>query len=189
MLKHTVIFDANVLYPASLRSILMYLATTGLFKARWTLEIHEEWIKNLLLKRQDLTRAQLEFQRNLMIKVIPDSLVDDYQWMIDKLELPDKDDRHVLAAAIKVNAEIIVTVNLKDFPSHVLKQYNCIAQHPDDFIVDLLAEYSEKILPIFKRDRCHYLKPPYDQTEYLDLLKRQGLIGTSDVLDGVLNLI
>jgi len=58
MATFTVIYDANVLYPAPLRSVLMFLAQTDLFRARWTLDIHEEWIRNLLLKRPDLSRKK-----------------------------------------------------------------------------------------------------------------------------------
>lgn len=78
MANFTVIYDANVLYPAPLRSILMYLAISDLYRARWTMDIHDEWIRNLLLNRDELTRAQLERQRDLMIRAIPDSLVTGY---------------------------------------------------------------------------------------------------------------
>src|SRR5690606_9653017 len=116
MATFTVIYDANVLYPAPLRSVLMFLAQTDLFRARWTLDIHEEWIRNLLLKRPDLSRKKLEWLRDMMIEAVPDSLVTGYEPAIDGLEVPDPDDRHVLAAALRANAEIIGTANLKDFP-------------------------------------------------------------------------
>ena len=74
----------------------------------------------------------------MMIEAVPDSLVTGYEPAIDGLELPDPDDRHVLAAALRANAEIIVTANLKDFPQTTLKPYKVIAQHPDDFILDLI---------------------------------------------------
>lgn len=185
----TAILDANVLYPASLRSILMYLATTSLFRARWTLDIHEEWIRNLLVKRQDLRREQLEEQRDLMIRAIPDSLVSGYQSIIQGLILPDANDRHVLAAAIRSNAEIIVTINLNDFPTDVLGQYNIIAQHPDDFIMDLFDLNPLKVLTSFKEDRNHYLKPPYSPNEYIRILKRQGLANTAAYLEDSIDLI
>lgn len=59
-------YDANVLYPAELRNFLMYLATTGLFRAKWSNAVHEEWISNLLKNRPDLTREKLERTRQLM---------------------------------------------------------------------------------------------------------------------------
>ena len=178
MANITVIYDANVLYPAPLRSILMYLATRHLFRARWTLDIHQEWIRNLLAKRTDLTQKQLEIQRDLMIQAIPDSLIEGYQTIIQELTLPDPDDRHVLAAAIRAKAETIVTMNLKDFPADILNRYDIRAQHPDDFIIELFRLSPFQVLTTFKEDRNHYLSPPYSAERYLNILKRQGLANT-----------
>jgi hypothetical protein len=55
-------YDANVLYPAELRNFLMPLAMTGLFRAKWSAEVHEEWIGNLLINRPDLSLVQLFWQ-------------------------------------------------------------------------------------------------------------------------------
>ena len=178
----TVIYDANVLYPAPLRSILMFLAQTDLFRACWTLAIHDEWIRNLLLNRADLNREKLEELRDMMIDAIPDSLITGYEPAINGLELPDPDDRHVLAAALRANAEIIVTANLRDFPPEALKPFNVIAQHPDGFILDLIDLTPALVLTCFKDDRAHYKKPPYSVHEYLEKLKRQGLIKTVEYL-------
>jgi len=82
-------YDANVLYPAELRNFLMHLALTGLFRAKWSSEVHEEWISNLLEKRPDLKRAQLERTRDLMDKHALDALVTDYEDLIPGLHLPD----------------------------------------------------------------------------------------------------
>ncbi len=184
---YTVIFDSNVLYPAALRSILMYLATSGLFRAQWTWEIHEEWIRNLLIKRPDLNRKQLEAQRDLMIRAIPDSVLSGYDAIVPLLTLPDPDDRHVLAAAIYAKAERIITASLRDFPAEVLTRYQCIAQHPDDFIVSLLDDETDQVLQIFEQDRAHYRNPPYTSEGYRTLLQRQGLIKTCMVLKTMMN--
>ncbi len=189
MANFTVIYDANVLYPAPLRSILMFLGMTGMFRARWTMDIHEEWIRNLLKKRDDLTRDQLEANRDLMIRVIPDSIVTGYEPIIETLELPDPNDRHVLAAAIRANAEVIVTNNLKDFPDDVLDQYDCHAEHPDEFITNLLDLDHAKTMTTFKEDRNHYLNPPFTVDEYLSILKRQGLSTTVSILEESSELI
>lgn len=189
MSAFTVIFDANVLYPAPIRSLLMFLAQTELFRARWTLEIHEEWIQNLLVKRTDLTREKLEMVRDMMIEAVPDSLVTGYEPAIEGLVLPDPDDRHVLAAALRASAEIIVTKNLKDFPREYLDPYNVMAQHPDDFILDLIDLETPKILTAFKEDRTHYLNPPYTVDDYLDILKKQELIKSVAYLSEYRHLI
>jgi len=189
MANFTVIYDANVLYPAPLRSILMYLGMTGMFRARWTMDIHEEWISNLLIKREDLNRQQLEVCRDMMISAIPDSLVTGYESITETLELPDPDDHHVLAAAIRANAEVIVTNNLKDFPDEILDQYNCHAEHPDEFIANLMDLDHAKTVTTFKEDRNHYLKPPYSVEEYLQILKKQGLSTTVSILEDSSELI
>ncbi len=120
MASYTVILDACVLYPAPLRSYLMYLANTGLFRARWTDEIHDEWIRNLLKNNPDLDQVKVNRTKILMNKNVPDCLVVGYEPLIDGLTLPDVDDRHVVAAALKGQAEAIITFNLKDFPSSEL---------------------------------------------------------------------
>jgi hypothetical protein len=66
MANFTVIYDACVLYPAPLRDLLMWLAVTDLFKARWTDDIHDEWIRNVLKNRPDLSLEQLTKTKNFM---------------------------------------------------------------------------------------------------------------------------
>ena len=101
MPSFTALYDACVLYPAPLRDLLMHLAMTDLFRARWTDQIHDEWISNLSINRPDLKRRQLERTRRLMNAHVLDCLVTGYEGLIDKLKLPDPNDRHVLAAAIR----------------------------------------------------------------------------------------
>jgi hypothetical protein len=73
--NYTVVFDACVMYPAPLRSLLMYLALSGQFRARWADDIHEEWIRNLLETRKDLTRSQLEKVKQLMNQHVPGAVI------------------------------------------------------------------------------------------------------------------
>ena len=85
----------------------MEMAAMGLFRAKWTDQIHEEWISNLLKHRNDLTLEKLTRTKNLMNEAVPDCLVRGYEPLISGLDLPDKDDCHVLAAAIHCNAAAI----------------------------------------------------------------------------------
>lgn len=94
----------------------MWLALSGLYQARWTQEIHHEWKRNLLKNRSDLTLEQLDRTSHLMDLAIPDACIDGYEDLVSGLTLPDENDRHVLAAAIRCGADVIVTFNLKDFP-------------------------------------------------------------------------
>lgn len=160
----------------------MHLAMTGLFRAKWSAEVHEEWIRNLLINRPDLTRMQLERTRDLMNKHALDALVTGYEDLIPGLNLPDPSDRHVLAAAIRGRADVIVTINLKDFRDAVLGSFGIEAQHPDEFIVHLLGLSPGTMLSAARAHRESLKNPPKSESEYLDTLERQGLTQTVSVL-------
>lgn len=171
----TALYDACVLYPAPLRDFLMQLALTDLFRARWTEKIHDEWTGNLLKKRPDLTLQQITRTKQLMNSHVRDCLVTNYEYLIANLKLPDSDDRHVLAAAIKGNVDVIVTTNLKDFPQSTLEEYEIEAQHPDDFISDLLDLKPSKVVAAAKICQQRLKNPPKSFEEYLEILLKQGL--------------
>ncbi|GIX16034.1 MAG: hypothetical protein KatS3mg119_0220 [Rhodothalassiaceae bacterium] len=132
--RFTVFFDACVLFSAPLRDLLLELAVSGFFRARWSPAVHEEWISNLLATRPDLDRGRLARTRVLMDSALPDALVDGYQELVDVLKLPDPGDRHVLAAAIKARADLILTWNLQDFPAATLAEWNIEVRDPDGFL-------------------------------------------------------
>ena len=171
----TVVYDACVLYPAPSRDLLMHLALSDLYRARWSDLIHDEWTRNVLTNRNDLNSDQLNRTRQLMNANVRDSLVAGFEYLIPSIELPDPDDRHVVAAAIHSGASLIVTFNLKDFPTDALKPYNLAAQHPDDFIVDLLDLHPASVLEAAASHRRSLKNPPKTADEYLDTLLAQGL--------------
>lgn len=126
-----VIYDACVLYPAPLRDLLIRIARTGIVRARWSEQILDECFSNILAQRSDLSSAQLARTRALMVAAIPDCMVDGFEELVGGLELPDPEDRHVLAAAIRASAQTIVTFNLKDFPADRLAAYGVEAHDAD----------------------------------------------------------
>ncbi len=182
MASFTALFDANVLYPSELRNFLMHLALTGLFRAKWTAEIHEEWIAALLEKRPDLSREKLERTRELMDKHAIDALVTGDEDMIPSLQLPDPNDRHVLAAAIRARADVIVTVNLRDFPSKALAPLAIEAQHPDEFVQHLLDLSPGLVVKAAQDHRQSLRNPAMSVDTYLTTLERQGLTQTVSML-------
>jgi hypothetical protein len=137
----------------------MHLALTGLFHAHWSAEVHEEWIRNLLKNRPDLTVEKLARTRRLMDEAFPDALVTEYEHLIDSIMLPDPDDRHVVAAAFRSGVRVIVTQNLADFPDHVLGPFNMEAQHPDDFVLALLDVSAELVLEAARNHRASLQNP------------------------------
>jgi hypothetical protein len=153
----------------------MRLALEDIYMARWTNQIHKEWIRNLLENRSDLNRAQLERTRDLMNQHVRDCLVTDYEDLIPSLTLPDPDDRHVLAAAIKANADVIVTFNLVDFPDQVLSKYGMEAQHPDDFLVHQFDLSPASVCRAVKKQRDALKNPAKSVDELLDILSHQQL--------------
>ena len=172
----TAVYDACVLYPAPLRDFLMWLALSGRFRARWTQEIHREWKRNLLKNRTDLTIEQLDRTSELMDRAIPDACVYDFEDLITGLSLPDTNDRHVLAAAIRSGAGVIVTFNLKDFPDTCLAPYGVEAQHPDEFVENLFHLDQAVVIAAAQRQRQQLKLPPIAVEPFLDLLQRQGLV-------------
>lgn len=182
MSSFTAFFDANVLYGSTLRNLLMYLAMTGLFRAKWSNDVHEEWMTRLLENRPDLSREKLERTRMLMDKHAVDALVTGYEDLIEGLHLPDPDDRHVLAAAIRGRADVIVTSNVRDFPAEVLTPFEIETQHPDEFILHLVDLAPGVVMTAAQRHRESLKNPAKTVEEYLEMLEREGLTETVSVL-------
>ena len=182
MYAFTAIFDACVLYPAPLRDLLMYLTGSDLFRARWTDEIHDEWIRNLLKNRPDLNPEKLERTRRQMDAYVDECLVIGYESLIETLQLPDPKDRHVLAAAIKAKASFIVTFNLKDFPPVALVPHGIQAITPDEFVMRLIAEDYREVLKFIKHQRKNMTRPTKTVEQYLATLEAQRLSKTASFL-------
>ncbi len=189
MANFTAVFDACVLYPAPLRDLLVGLATTDLFRARWTDHIHEEWIRNLLSDRPDITRERIQRTRMFMDCAVQDCLVHGYESLMNGLELPDPNDRHVLAAAIRAHAEVIVTFNQKDFPQDVLQEFGIFTEHPDDFVVNLIDLNQAAVVTIARDQRARLKNPPRSAKEFLDNLRNQGLTRTVSFLERMVDFI
>jgi predicted nucleic acid-binding protein len=174
-MAYTALYDACVLHPAPLRDLLMQLALSDLFRAKWSNAIHDEWIDSVLERRPDLKREQLERTRELMNSHVRDCLVEEYEPLIEAIVLPDPDDRHVLAAAIHARADVIVTFNLADFPADVLRGRGLEAQHPDEFITHLTDLAPQAVIHAARTCRARLQHPPKSVNEYLECIAAQGL--------------
>lgn len=178
----TAFLDANVLYPAPLRDLLMHLALAGACRVHWSQRVHVEWKRNLLKNRPELTRDQLDRTSRLMDEALPHAMVKRCKALPVALQLPDADDGHILAAAIACNASCVVTFNLKDFPKTILAPLNIEAVHPDEFIAGLWSLNKAAVLHAVMRQRAALKNPAYSADKFLETLRSQKLPQTAELL-------
>lgn len=146
-----------------------------MFRARWTEAIHDEWIRNLLEARPELDAGRLARTRQLMNESVLGCLIEGFDDLIPALNLPDPNDRHVLAAAIHAGADAIVTLNLRDFPPEVAKQYELEVLHPDEFLYQQFGLDPAAVAIAARNCRARLRHPPKTVDEYLATLEAQSL--------------
>lgn len=168
-----VIYDACVLHPAPLRDLLIRLARTGLVRARWTDQILDETFRSVLRRRPELEKALLR-TRELMNAAVDDCLVVGYEPLVESFSLPDPNDRHVVAAAVRAGAQSIVTFNLKDFPAEQLPT-DIEALHPDEFVSDLLDLRPTKVVHAVEAQAAALKNPPQTTDDLLVTLEANGI--------------
>ena len=110
-----------------------------------------------------------------MNTAVPDSLVTGYEDLIDSLTLNDPDDRHVLAVAIRSNADSIVTFNQRDFDDAELAKFDLYTEHPDEFISNMIELYTPRAISAVREMRARLKNPPKPVDEFLETLRHQGL--------------
>ncbi len=179
-----VLLDACVLYPVTIANILLELAWRDTYSAKWTKEIDREWSQSLIRDRPEINPQKLQYRLKKMHQAIPDWEIkkSSYQKFISSLQLPDPNDRHVLAAAIAAQVDIIVTKNIKDFPSKILEKFGIKTLHPDDFVMFLISLEPLKSLEIIKSLRERNINPKINKIEFVDSLKKVGLPKTANYL-------
>lgn len=178
----TVFLDGCVLYSAPLRDLLMELAAARLYRLKWSEDVLREWIENLLENRKDLERARLERTKACMQENVMDANVVGYEDLIPGLTLPDPDDRHVLAAAIRSKSDAIVTFNLRDFPPDYVSTFGVEVIHPDDFIFYQFDLDRASVINAARACRKRLKNPPRDAETYIRGLEAAGLPKTASEL-------
>ncbi len=189
MAVFTALYDANVLYSVGLTDISIRLARKDLFRLRWSKHIHLEWIGNLLSNRPDIDPAAAERRRDLMDRAVPGALVTGYKRLIDTLDLPDRKDRHVLAAAIVGRADVIVTFNVQDFPDDKLRPYGIECQHPDEFLNHQRTLAETLFIEIIREARSDLNNPALSPDAYVERLRASNLPTIADEIEKVKRLI
>jgi hypothetical protein len=169
------VFDACILYPFHLRNIVVQAAVDRLVEARWTDEIHNEWIRNLAAETPTIPIERLQTTRRLMNDALPGATISGYGDLVPTVSLPDPDDRHVVAAAIAGGASIIVTWNLRDFPTTALEKYGLRRQTPDAFLAGLYDDVPDLVIGSLANARRNLNKSRVSASDFIDILNHQKL--------------
>jgi len=188
--RFTAVLDACVLFPIATADALISLAVAGLFSAKWTVAIEDEWLA-VAERRHPGLSGRFTTRRDAMREAVLDWEVNAEGWqaLAPALTLPDPKDVHVLSAAIAGHADCIVTTNLKDFPASALEVYGLVALHPDDFIVAQLDLDLYSALGAFKAMRARKRNPTYGAEEFATAMERNGLVATAERLRRAVDLI
>lgn len=182
--KFTCVLDTNVIYPIEIRDLLFWFAHYELYTPKWSVHIFDEWKE--IMSRKGVSEEEILKRIGRANKAFPDALVKNYAPLIDSLNLPDLKDRHVLAAAIKSNADIIVTNNLKDFPAEKLEVYGMVAKTVDDFLTDIIDLNPGTAVEAFRKLVLNRRNPDLDEFQVLDALRKNQLKATADFLHALL---
>lgn len=167
-----VVLDTCVLYPAHLRDTLLRLGEKRLYIARWSDDILKELERNLLLS--ELKPASVDYTLSEMRRAFPEAEITGYQSLVASMTC-DQKDRHVLAAAVRVQASAIVTFNLKDFPREALDPYGVDVINPDRFLLDLLDLNPPTVIADIIQQAVTNKRPPNTLKELLDALTISGV--------------
>ena len=159
------VLDANVLFPMALRDTLLRLAEEGCYRAHWSAEILEEARRNLI-KQDRMSAARADRLIEVMNRAFPDAMVEDYANLIETMPCHPKD-RHVAAAAVRVEAGTIVTSNIRDFAK---LPAGLTASSPDQFLCGLLATEPAGVRLALQRQAAALNKPPMSVDDILDRL-------------------
>ncbi|RLJ59013.1 PIN domain-containing protein [Litoreibacter meonggei] len=138
------LLDACVIYPTVLREVLVGCAGLGLYEALWSERILEEWAR-ATVKLGPGAEVQARGEVAVLKAQFPNACVRPRDGDMARLHLPDENDIHVLAAAIAGSADVIVTMNAKDFPRQTLAFEGLKRLSPDEFMMELWFETPEAV--------------------------------------------
>lgn len=178
--RFTCVLDTNVIFPIEIRDLLFWFAFYDLFIPKWSKHIFDEW--DDVMRRKGVSEVEITKRIDKANQAFPNALVENYEPLIPCLTLPDEKDRHVLAAAIKVNANLIVTNNIKDFPKAYLSNFSLSAKKADDFLTDIIDLNQQDAVKAFKELVMNRRNPDLDEFQVLEAFRRNGLTKTADYL-------
>lgn len=179
----TLFLDANVLYSAGCRDLLIEASLAGLCRCRWSREVLSELDRALRRSRPDLKPTQLRRLMAALVSACPEALLEQHPARAPVLpSMVDPADAHVLRGAIRAQAQVLLTFNLKHFSRRLLARHGLVAMTPDQWLVSLAKSAPSDIMAIAERCRSRLVRPPLTRAHYLASLRRSGLSLLTDFL-------
>lgn len=180
MTRYTALLDACVLVPITLADTLLRVAERELYRPLWSERILAEAAYAVREVHADLPVEVVAKRFAAMRAAFEDAAVEGWEALEASLSLPDPDDRHVVAAALRGHADAIVTANLRDFPDEALAPLRMAAVDPDDFLLDQLDLAPRIVLDVLREQAAHTRSPPLTPTDLLTRLARAGAPAFAD---------
>lgn len=185
--RFTALVDACTLADTLRRNLLLSLAAAEFFRLRWSTQILDETqaaVQKILESKDPATAAAKGLKsRQSMESAFEDAMVSEFDAYLPSCRgLPDHGDAHVVAAALKTQAHMIVTENLKDFPAAILAPLNLEAKSADAFIADTLSLDVGKAVDAIQQMRERFKKPELTADQLLLEMEARGLLETVDAL-------
>ena len=189
MQSFALVLDANVIVPVAATDLLLRLAARELFRTLWSARIMDEPFHSIRKIHPEFTDVQIRKRLTALNEAFDDALVIGWENIEGSLDLPDIDDRHVLACAIVGGADAIVTNNMDDFPVTVLALFGLEAIELDDFLLDLIDHSPDEVVTAIQEIARDTTNPAISASEVLDVLAKAGASRTAESLASLLNAL
>ncbi len=180
MARYAVLLDACVLVPVALADTLLRTAERELYRPLWSGRILAEAADAVVEIHPDISPEQIKKRFADMEDAFEDARVDGWEDLEDTVTLPDPDDRHVVAAALRGRADAIVTANIRHYPVDILGPLNIEVIHPDDFLLDQLDLAPRIVLEVLREQAAHTRRPPLTPVDLITRLAKSGVQGFAD---------
>lgn len=177
MARFSALLDACVLVPVALADTLLRLAEADLYRPLWSERILDEMVDAIKAVRPNLPPGAARRRADVMRLFFEDAEVGGWQDLEPSITLPDPDDRHVVAAAVRGRADLIVTANTRDFPTGVLSGMGLEVQHPDEFLLNQLDLEPDLTIAALHRQAAATRRPAITTKILLGHLAKCGVPG------------
>lgn len=170
--------DTCALYSSTMRNTLLRIAEGEAFRPLWSADVLAE-LESVLEREAQVDPAKASRLIEQMQQAFPTAEVVDYGGLVDAMTCHPKD-RHVLAAAVAGGAQVVVTFNLKDFPTESIEPHDIGVVHPDGFLLDQLDLYPGRVGRALIGQLTAAKRPPLTMGQLLGRLARAGVADFAD---------